>query len=165
MVGCGYYRIIGDNLLHNYQETILTIGIACFVVKIVKQQLEVDDTLPQCSDALASFVFIESSDSFSSEDLTPLPSLTKLPKGIFQSDVSLSSKPSTLVGSIQFVLFCVCAMVLPRQTSNKLQTLHYDKILLQKVQFLLITFNGDILFDFAANISNCSEPFPNVRYG
>jgi hypothetical protein len=37
-------------------------------------------------------------------------------------------------------------MVLPKQTSNKLQTLDYDKIPLWKIQFLLIAFN-DILFE------------------
>jgi hypothetical protein len=56
--------------------------IAGFVVKIVKQELEVDDTLPQCSNVLTSFISIELSDSSSCEDLTPLPSLTKLLEGI-----------------------------------------------------------------------------------
>jgi hypothetical protein len=37
-------------------------------------------------------------------------------------------------------------MVLLRQTSNELQTLDYDNILLRKVQFLPIIFYGDILF-------------------
>ncbi len=52
------------------------------VVKIVKQELEVDDTLPQCSNVLTSFISIELFDSSLCEDLTPLPSSTKLSEGI-----------------------------------------------------------------------------------
>jgi hypothetical protein len=36
VVGCGCYRIIGDSLAHNSQETIVMIGITGFVVKNVK---------------------------------------------------------------------------------------------------------------------------------
>jgi hypothetical protein len=89
------------------------------VVKIMNQELEGDNILLQCFNALASFIFIE----FSYSSLS-----TKLSKGIFQSDAFLSSKPSTLMGSIESVVSCLCSMVLPRQTSNKLQTLDYDKI-------------------------------------
>ncbi len=42
VVDYGYYRIVGDNLVHDSQEIILTIGIAGFVVEIMKQELEVD---------------------------------------------------------------------------------------------------------------------------
>jgi hypothetical protein len=49
------------------------------------------------------------------------------------------------MGNIQFVT-CLCVMVLLGHTSNKLQNLDYDKIPFQKVQFLSITFNGDVLF-------------------
>jgi hypothetical protein len=66
------YHIVGDNLVHNFQETILMARIAKSMVKIVKQKFEGDDILPQCFDAFASFLFIELSDSSSSEDLTPL---------------------------------------------------------------------------------------------
>jgi hypothetical protein len=83
VVGCGRYHIVGDNLPHNFQETILTTGTACSVVKIVKQKFEVDNIFLQCFDVLASFVFIELFNSSSSEDLTPFPWLTKLSKGIF----------------------------------------------------------------------------------
>jgi len=55
---------------------------ASFVVKIVKQELEVDNTLPQCSNVLTSFISIELSNSSSCEDLTLLPSSTKLSEGI-----------------------------------------------------------------------------------
>ncbi len=63
MVGCGHYHIVGDNLPHNFQETILMTGTTCYVVKTVKQKFEVDNTLLQCFDALASFDFIELSNS------------------------------------------------------------------------------------------------------
>ncbi len=70
------------------------------MVKIMKQGFEVDDTLPRCFDVFISTIFIEMFDSSLGEDLTPLPLSMKLSKGIFQRDVSLSSKPSTLVGNI-----------------------------------------------------------------
>jgi hypothetical protein len=49
-------------------------------------------------------------------------------------------------------------MVLLRQTSNKLWTLDYDNIPLQKVQFLFITFNGDVLFKLLPIHSNAHTP-------
>jgi hypothetical protein len=52
------------------------------VVKNMKQKFKVDDTLLQCFDALMSSTFIELFDSSMGEDLTPLPSLTKLLKHI-----------------------------------------------------------------------------------
>ncbi len=83
MVGCGHYHIVGDSLVHNFQETILTTGTVSFVVKImVKQELKVDDTFPQCSNVFAFSVFIELFNSSSSEDLTPLPLSMESPKGI-----------------------------------------------------------------------------------
>ncbi len=100
MVGCGYYCIVGDSLAPTSQKAILMVGITGFMVKTVKQELEVDDTLPQCFDALASFVFIKFFDSSLAEDLTPLFSLTKFVKGIIQFVVSLLSKPSIPMGSI-----------------------------------------------------------------
>jgi hypothetical protein len=90
------------------------------VVKTLKQELEVDDILLQCFDGLLSFTFIELFDSFAGDDLTPLPSSMKLLKGIFQSRASLLLEPSTHVGSIQPVVSCLRAMMLPRQTSNEL---------------------------------------------
>jgi len=57
-------------------------GIASFVVKIVKQELEIDDIFPQCFDALASSIFIELFDSSLGEDLTPLLLSTKLLENI-----------------------------------------------------------------------------------
>jgi hypothetical protein len=59
------------------------IGIASSMVKIVKQELEVDDILLQCSNAFASSIFIELFDFSVGEDLTPPPSLRKLSKDIF----------------------------------------------------------------------------------
>jgi hypothetical protein len=57
VVGYGRYRIVGDNLNHNYQDTILTLRIASFVVKIIKDEHEVLDILLQCSDAPTFFCF------------------------------------------------------------------------------------------------------------
>jgi hypothetical protein len=82
VVGCGHYHIVGVSLVHNFQETILLAGTIGFVVKIVKQELKVDDTFFQCFDALVFSIFIELFNSFATEDLTPLPSLTKVSKDI-----------------------------------------------------------------------------------
>ncbi len=128
MVSYGCYHIVGDSLAHNYQETIFMTRTTSSMVKIMKQELEVDDILLQCFEVLTSSIFIELFDSSSGEDLTTFPLSMKFLKYILQSDASLSSKPSTPMGSIQFVVSCLHAMVLPRQTSNKLQTLDYDKI-------------------------------------
>jgi len=46
VVGCGHYYIIGDNLTHNFQETILTLKTIGFVVKIMKQGHEVNENFP-----------------------------------------------------------------------------------------------------------------------
>jgi hypothetical protein len=58
------------------------VGTTSSMVKIVKQEFKVNDTMPQCFDVLASFICIELSYSSSSEDLTPLPSSAKLSKCI-----------------------------------------------------------------------------------
>ncbi len=83
MVSCGHYIIVGDNLAHNSWKTILMVGTIGSVVKTVKHELEVDNILFQCYDALASSIFIELFNSSLSEDLTPLPSLMKLSKKLF----------------------------------------------------------------------------------
>jgi hypothetical protein len=134
------------------------VGIASFVVKIVKKKLEVDNPFFQCSDAIVFFTFIELFDSFVGEDLTPLPSSMKSSKLIFQYGTFLLSKPSTPVGSIQSIVFCLCMMVLLGQPSNELRPLDYDNILLRKVQFLLISFNGDILFESPLIHLNVQNP-------
>ncbi len=45
MVGCDHYHIVGDNLTHNSQETIFTLGTTSSMVKIVKQEHEVNKNL------------------------------------------------------------------------------------------------------------------------
>jgi len=82
VVGYGRYRIVGDNLAHNSQETILMARTADFVVKTMKQKLKVDNTLLYYYDVFASFVFIELFESSLGEDSTPLPSLMELLKNI-----------------------------------------------------------------------------------
>jgi hypothetical protein len=54
-----------------------TIG---FVIKIVKEENNITHTFPEYSDAFASFVFIELSNSSSSDDLTTPILLTESPK-------------------------------------------------------------------------------------
>jgi hypothetical protein len=119
VVGFGCYCVVGDNLTHNSHKIILMLGTS-YVVKFVKQENDVSHTFFQCSNVLTSSVFIELFDYSSSEDLIAPPSLIKSPKAIPQSTTQLSPQPSNLVSSIQFVVSCFRAMVLPRHTSNEL---------------------------------------------
>jgi len=100
VVGCGGYYIVSSSLIHNSQETILTLRIASSMVKIMKQEHKINNTLSQCSNTLASSIFIELSDFSSSDNFTPLPLSTKTSKGILQFGVLLSSQPSNPIGSI-----------------------------------------------------------------
>ncbi len=59
MVGCACYHIVGDSLIHDSQETNFMLRTTSSMVKIVKQKHEVSNILPSCSNALASYVFIE----------------------------------------------------------------------------------------------------------
>ncbi len=72
------------------------------------------------------------SDPSSGDDLTPLLSLMKSSKKILQFGASLSSEPSTFVGSIQFLVSCLYAMALLRHTFNELQNLHMRRYLFTK---------------------------------
>jgi hypothetical protein len=73
VVNSGRYHIIGNSLIHNSQDTIFTPRIASCLVKIVKEEHKVLNTLLQCWNTLASFVFIELSNSSLCDNLTPLP--------------------------------------------------------------------------------------------
>ncbi len=79
VVGFSYYYIMGDNLIHNFQKTILMLGITSSMVKIVKQETNISHIFLQCSNVLAFFAFIEFFNSSSGDDFTPLPSSTKFP--------------------------------------------------------------------------------------
>jgi hypothetical protein len=62
------------------------------------------------------------------------------------------------LGSIQYVVSYLRAMVLLGQTSNEVWTLDYDNIPLWKVQFLSIIFYGDVLFELLPIHSNIHNP-------
>jgi hypothetical protein len=49
-------------------------------------------------------------------------------------------------------------MVLLGHSSNELWNLDYDKIFLQKIQFLPITFNGDVMFKLLPIFSTIHRP-------
>jgi hypothetical protein len=70
VVGYGWYHIVGDSLNHNSQDTILMLGSVGSIFNIVKDEHKVLNTLPQCSHAFASSIFIELSYSSSCDDLT-----------------------------------------------------------------------------------------------
>ncbi len=124
------------------------------MVKIMKQEHKVNNILLQCSNVLASFIFIELSYFSSSDNFIPFPLLMKSSKGILQFDASLSSQPSIPIGSIQSIVFCLYVKVMLRHTSNELKNLDYDKISIQKVRSLSIVFNGDVLFKLSALLPN-----------
>jgi hypothetical protein len=46
VVGFGRYYIVSNSLIHNSQDTILTLQTIGFVVKIVKEEHKVLNTLP-----------------------------------------------------------------------------------------------------------------------
>ncbi len=100
LVGCGCHCIVSSSLTHNSQETILTPRIASSMVKIMKQEHIINNTLLQCSNTLASYIFIELSDYSSSDNFTPLPSLMKTSKGIPQFGALLSSQPYNPIGTV-----------------------------------------------------------------
>jgi hypothetical protein len=58
------------------------VGTTSYVVKTMKQELEVNDIFLQCFGALVSSIFVELFNSSTSEDLTPPPLSTKLSKDI-----------------------------------------------------------------------------------
>jgi hypothetical protein len=58
MVGYGYYYIINNSLIHNYEETIHMTRIAGSMVKTMKQEVKVDNILPYYYDAFAYSIFI-----------------------------------------------------------------------------------------------------------
>ncbi len=75
------------------------------MVKIMKQKPKVNNIIPQCSNILASFIFIELSNFSSNDNFIPLPLLTKSSKKVLQSDASLSSQPSNPIGNIRSIFF------------------------------------------------------------
>jgi hypothetical protein len=127
VVGYGCYRIVGDNLAHNSQETILMVGTADSVVKTMKQKLQVDNILPYCYDVFVSSVFIELFESSSSEDSTPfIDGITTKHSLVYCLFVIRAIHP---YGEYSiYCLKCLHVMVLLGQTLNELQTLDYDKI-------------------------------------
>lgn len=117
------------------------------MVKIVNEENNITHTLLECLDALAFLVFIELSNLESNDNLIAFTLSKKTPKSIPQLVDQVSPQPFNPMGNIQFVVFCLHAMALLGLTSNKLWNLDYDKIPLQKVQFLSTTFDGDALFE------------------
>jgi hypothetical protein len=49
-------------------------------------------------------------------------------------------------------------MALPEHASNKLQNLDYNNIPFQKVQFLPIAFDGDVIFELPPMLSTIHRP-------
>ncbi len=84
VVGCGHHRIVGDSLIHNLQETILTLRTIRSMVKIVKQEHEISNIQLLFLNKPSSYVFIELFDSSSSNNLIPHSSSTISPNLISQ---------------------------------------------------------------------------------
>jgi hypothetical protein len=92
VVGYGHYHIVGDSLTHNSQDNILTPRTKGYVVKIVKNEHKVLNIFFPCSNALASFIFIELSDFSLGEDLTSDGSLMRSLKCHFVLGLPLTPK-------------------------------------------------------------------------
>jgi hypothetical protein len=102
-----------DNLIHKSQKTILMQATVGSMVKIVKEEQKFCNILAQCLDVLASFDFIKLSNSSSGDNFTPLLLFRKSSKMIPQFGGSLPPQPSNLVKSIQSIVSCLHAIVLP----------------------------------------------------
>jgi hypothetical protein len=85
VVGYGRYHIISDSLTQKSQETILTPRTTRSMVKIMKQEHEVNNTRPLSLVKPFSSDFIELSDSSSNDNLTPHFLSMILPNLISQS--------------------------------------------------------------------------------
>jgi hypothetical protein len=83
--GFGHYHIVNDSLNHNSWDTIFMPKTTSFLVKIVKEEHKIPNTLPQCSYVLAFFFFIELFDFSLDDDLTFFPFSLKSLIVIFQS--------------------------------------------------------------------------------
>jgi hypothetical protein len=149
------YCVVGDSLTHNFQETIPTLIITSYVVKIVKQKNDDTHILLRCLDVFASFVFIEPFDSSSDDNLIAPPS-TKSPKK-FLNWMPSHHNPLTQLAIFNLLFLASVPWQWPGHTSNELQNLDYDKILLQKVQFLPIAMGM-----FCLNYRWCFQLFTSL---
>ncbi len=84
VVGCGCHRIVSNSFIHNFQETILMLRTISYMVKIVKQEHEINDIQLLFLDKPSSYVFIELFDFSSGNDLIPHSSSTISPNLISQ---------------------------------------------------------------------------------
>ncbi len=109
VVGCGRYCIVGDNLNHNSQNTILTPRTTGSIVKIVKDKHEVLNTILQCSNALAISISIELFDSSSNDNFTPGGYLINCPLRIL--NVLLRSSHNLLALQVVFGLLSLASML------------------------------------------------------
>jgi len=77
VVTSSQYKIVNDNVSNNSQDTILTLGIVAFVVKIIafgkiaKDEHENIDVHMQISNILPFCTFIELFDSYFNGNITP----------------------------------------------------------------------------------------------
>jgi hypothetical protein len=71
VVGYACHCIIGDSFIHNFQETILMLRTIRSMVKIVKQEHEINNIQPLFLDKPSSYVFIELFDFSLGNDLIP----------------------------------------------------------------------------------------------
>jgi hypothetical protein len=105
VVGFGRYCIIGNSLSHNFQDIILTPRTIGFIIKIVNEEHEVLDTLPQYSDIFASSIFIELFHFSLGDNLTPLASfLVEITNGDFL--IYCPTFTTTLQLGCQYLVYC-----------------------------------------------------------
>ncbi len=135
------------------------------MVKIVKQEYEISDTRLMFSIKHFSFDFIELFNSSLRQLDTPffIQNIIKFDFSIWflVAIVSIITTIFCLV-IIAFILFWKYSVSgfqptfngASKRSSNKLQNLDYDKIPIQKIQFSLTVFYGDVLFELLSLLPN-----------
>jgi hypothetical protein len=130
---------------------VVNVASKAFIVK--QDLLDKEDTLVSSSHFFSS-TFIELNNSFD-EDVSPPMSFNMNVYGLFSALISnvypmedmLSNLNMVHVWSVENVIDCLKVMSVVPHLSNKLRSLDYNKIKVQYVSFLPITFNDNIIIE------------------
>jgi hypothetical protein len=161
---CGCYHIIGDSLIHNSQNTILTLGTTSSMVKIVKQKHKVCNIPFQCLDILASFVFIKLFYYSSTNNLTPFLSLIKSPKIVPQSGAPVTT---TLHPNWEYFVFCFLPLChgIVKTYLQQVAKFGLWQNTSSKSPILANCFQWGCLVQITTTTSDCSQAFIDARHG
>jgi hypothetical protein len=154
------YRIVNNNLIQCSQGTILTRRIATSVANVVpeafvmKQEVPNNEDIPISSLHFPSSNFIDFSDSFDEDVYLPVSSdinvsslFLTLVLDVYLVEDVLSNMNQVQGWSFEIVTNYLKAMSIAPHSSNELKSLNYNKIKIQYVFSLPITFNDNIIFE------------------